>query len=91
MSKQLSTGSNQKFSEQIQSTLKKQFPSWTEESVQKMVKTIRYWKRSMHQEDIIDLVNQTYLKIEQKGKLNEASGYFAKIFKNKVYKSLGKK
>jgi hypothetical protein len=91
MSKQLSTGSNQKFSEQIQSTLKNLFPSWTEESVQKMVKTIRYWESSMHQEDLFDLVNQTYLKIEQKGKLNEAPGYFAKIFTNKVYESLGKK
>lgn len=91
MSKQISTGSNQRFSEQIQSTLKKQFPSWTEESVQKMVKTIVRWKRSMHQEDLMDLVNQTYLKIEQKGKLNQPSGYFAKIFKNKVYESLGKK
>jgi hypothetical protein len=91
MSKQISAGSNQRFSEQIQSTLKKQFPSWTEESVQKMVKTIRSRERFMHQEDLMDLVNQTYLKIEQKGKLNAAPGYFAKIFKNKVYESLGKK
>lgn len=91
MSKRISNTTPEGFSEQIQTILKKLFSNWDENQIQKMVRTIVRWKRSMHQEDLMDLVNQTYLKIEQKGKLNEAPGYFAKIFKNKVYKSLGKK
>jgi hypothetical protein len=91
MSKRISNTAAERFSEQIQTILKKLFTTWDENQIQKMVKIIVRWKSSIHQEDLVDLVNQTYLKIESKGKLNEPPGYFAKILKNKILKKLGKK
>jgi hypothetical protein len=91
MSKRISNTAPERFSDQIQTILKKLFPTWTENQIQKMVKTIVGWKKSIHQEDLVDLVNQTYLKVESKEKLNEPPGYFAKILKNKILKKLGKK
>lgn len=91
MSKRISNTAPERFSEQIHTILKKLFSTWTEDQIQKMVKTIVIWKRSIHQEDLVDLVNQTYFKLESKGKLNEPPGYFAKILENKILKKLGKK
>ena len=91
MSKRISNTAPEGFSEQIHTILKKLFFTWTEDQIQKMVKTIVIWKRSIHQEDLVDLVNQTYFKLESKGKLNEPPGYFAKILENKILKKLGKK
>ena len=91
MSKRISNTVAERFSEQIQTILKKLFTTWTEDQIQKMVKIIVRWKSSIHQEDLVDLVNQTYFKLESKGKLNEPPGYFAKILENKILKKLGKK
>lgn len=91
MSKRISNTANKQFLEQIQSSLKKLFPTWSENESQSMVKAIFRWKGFIHQEDLISIVNETYLKIESKGKLNEPPGYFATIFKRKVLKKLGKK
>jgi hypothetical protein len=91
MSKRISNTANKQFLEQIQSSLKKLFPTWAENENQRMVNAIFRWKGFIHQEDLISIVNETYLKIESKGKLNEPPGYFATIFKRNVLKKLGKK
>ena len=85
MSKRISNTANKQFLEQIQSSLKKLFPTWAENENQRMVNAIFRWKGFIHQEDLISIVNETYLKIESKGKLNEPPGYFAKILKNKIF------